>query len=76
MPQEDNTFLAAIFFQTVADLTDATRRGYPQQMIDFIYAELERYGRGAREDIQVHFEFDSDQNVQRVFGGDYRDRLN
>ena len=40
-------------------------------MMDFVYAALERAGRGKRPDISVAFEFDSDENVTANFEGDY-----
>ena len=46
-----------------------------QEIVDFVYAELERQGRGKRGDITVAFEFDSDEDVNANFEGDYFLRL-
>ena len=48
-----------------------------QDIIDFVYAELERADRGKRGDIKVAFEFDSDENVNAKpqYHGDYFLRL-
>jgi hypothetical protein len=47
------------------------RSGVTQEIEDFVYAELERAGRGGKGDIRVAFEFDSDENVNASFEGDY-----
>jgi hypothetical protein len=49
--------------------------GVIQEIVDLVYAELERFGRGKRGEITVAFEFDSDENVQANFKGDYFLRL-
>jgi hypothetical protein len=56
-------------------LEKAADSGVTDDIGDFIYAELERVGRGTRGEITVAFEFDSDENVQEHFEGDYLLRL-
>ena len=75
MPQGDNAFWAGVFFKEDKDIQACEDSGVTQEIIDFTYAELERAGRGKREDIKVAFEFDSDENVTAKFEGDYFLRL-
>ena len=75
LPQRDVSFRAYIFFRTNGDLEKAADSGVTDDIGDFIYAELERVGRGTRGEITVAFEFDSDENVQEHFEGDYLLRL-
>ncbi len=75
MPQRNNEFWAGIFFINDEDIAICEKNGMSEQIQRFVYAELERLGRGKREDIKVAFEFDSDENVNRNFDGDYFLRL-
>ena len=75
MSQGENAFRAYIFFKEDKDVEASKNDGTVQDIIDFVYAELERVGRGKRGDIQVAFEFDSDENVTANFEGDYFLRL-
>ncbi len=40
-----------------------------------VFSELEEFGRGGRNKIHVEFEFDSYENVERNYDGDYYSRL-
>lgn len=75
LPQGDVTFRAYIFYVSDKDIKSCEEQGITERMKDSIYEELERAGRGKKGDITVAFEFDSDENVDRCFGGDYFDRL-
>ncbi len=75
MPQRNNEFWAGVFFENDEVLLASKRNGITEDIECFVYAELERQGRGKREDINIVFEFDSDENVERNFGGDYFLRL-
>jgi len=75
MPQRNDQFWAGIFFVNDEDIAICEESGVSDQIQRFVYAELERQGRGKREDIKVAFEFDSDENVNRNFDGDYFLRL-
>ena len=46
-----------------------------QEIIDFVYAELERVGRGKKGDIKVAFEFDSGENINSNPRFKHSDRL-
>ena len=71
LPQVDPDFRAYIFFKTDADVRNVEATVLLSEMRDFIFTELERVGRGNREDISVDFEIDSLENVKRNFGGNY-----
>jgi hypothetical protein len=75
LPQQDVTFRAYVFFDEDKDIEVCRRSGVVHDIIDFVYAELERAGRGKRGDITVAFEFDSDENVTVNYEGDYFLRL-
>jgi hypothetical protein len=68
-------FGVAIFFKKDADIAECEDNGISKQMRDFIYKELEERGRGKRDEIEVAFEFDSFENVQKNFEGSYFLRL-
>jgi len=71
LPQVDTDFRAYIFFKTEADVRNLEVASLLLEMRDFVFTELERVGRGNREDISVDFEIDSLENVKRNFGGNY-----
>ena len=75
LDQRDVDFRAYIFFKTNEDIAACKRIGIHDQMIDFVYAELERVGRGNRQSIKVAVEFDSNENVEAYFERDYYLRL-
>ncbi len=75
LPQRDVDFRAYVFFRTDRDLKECEAEGITQEIRDAIYSELERVGRGRRNEITVAFEFDSDENVEANFEGDYFLRL-
>ena len=74
MPQRQN-FRAYVFFNQDKNIEECKSSGIAQEIIDFVYEELERAGRGKRDEIEVAFEFDSDENVTANFEGDYFLRL-
>jgi hypothetical protein len=43
--------------------------------MDFVCAELERAGRGKKDEITIIFEFDSDENGQAKFNGNHYKRF-
>lgn len=75
LPQRDVSFRTYIFFCTNDDLERAEGTGVAQEIRDFVYEELERVGCGERDKTTVAFEFDSDENVEVNFEGDYLLRL-
>lgn len=75
LPQRDVNFRAYVFFYRNTDVKECERSDSLRAIQDFILSELERQGRGKKEDITVAFEFDSDENVTANYEGDYFLRL-
>ena len=75
MPQGDNEFFACVFYKKDKDIAICEQSGVTDKIKDFIYKELEMHGKGKKNEIKVIFEFDSDESVERDFGGDYFLRL-
>lgn len=67
----DFEFRAYIFFKKSEDVEACEENGTSAQIRQFVSDELGRQGRGDGKIITVAFEFDSDENVQRNFEGDY-----
>lgn len=74
-PGESPNFRVFVFFKTNEDVEAAKRDGTCQQIIDFTYEEFERFGRGKRDEIDVIFEFDSEENVIKHYQGSYQARM-
>ena len=68
-------FRAYMFFEKDKDIKACKNNGIIRDLIDFVYDALERAGRGRRQDVTVGFEFDSDENVEANYEGDYLLRL-
>jgi hypothetical protein len=64
-------FRACIFFKTNKDVTDSNSDSTMSAIEDAVYEELDRYGRGKRGEIEVVFEIDSHDNIQKKFNGNY-----
>ena len=75
LDQRDVDFRSYVFFKDAKDLEESTQRALDQEIIRFVYQELERVGRGSKNNIEVAFEFDSHENVKIKYGGDYYLRL-
>jgi hypothetical protein len=75
LPQRDVNFRTYIFFEKNSDIEKYKNNGGLQVFEDFIFSELERVGRGRREEITVAFELDSNENIETNFEGDYLLRL-
>lgn len=73
--QRDVDFRAYVFFNKDKDINACKSSGVIRDLIDFVYDELERAGRGKRGEITVGFEFDSHENVLANYEGDYLLRL-
>lgn len=69
--EEDSKFRAYIFYKKDEDVQMCKENGVSSQLRQFVYDELERQGRGSKTSVAVEFEFDSDENVQSSFDGDY-----
>ena len=66
---------ATIFFDKNSDITECEANGTNQKMRDFICDELEAFGRAKRGDTNVAIEFDSFENVQKYYKGNYQHHL-
>lgn len=75
LAQEDVDFRAYVFFETDADVSACKADGTTKALEDAFYDELARYGRGERSKIVVAFEWDSHENVEKNYDGDYLSRL-
>ena len=73
-PRKD-VFGAFIFFRMDEQIRAAEKSGLSSQIKNAVVEELERVGRGNRDTIKVDFEFDSHENVEANFEGDYYLRL-
>lgn len=73
--QRDVDFRTYVFLKTDADVEFCKSNGTTAAIEAAVYEELERYGRGKRGEIVVAFEFDSHENVEKKFKGDYLLRL-
>ena len=71
LPGRDNQFGVVVFFKTDADVAECEANGTSQEMRDFVYEKLEEFGKGKRVELDVQFEFDSWENVQKNFEGSY-----
>ena len=71
LDQIDVDFRAYAFVARDADIEALHRSGLDRELSDFVYAELERRGRGSHDQIRVAFEFDSTENVDANFRGSY-----
>ena len=60
-----------IFFRSASDIVACEANGTNEDMRNFIYDELDKFGRGKRGEIRVDFEFDSFENVEKNFEGNY-----
>lgn len=75
LPQRDVEFRAYVFFKSDAELQDPEAKVWRARIENAVREELERNGRGERDKVSVGFEYDSDENVDRNFDGDYLYRL-
>ena len=64
-----------VFYKKDNDIQVCRDNGVSQKVEDFVYVELEKHGRGKKENIKASFEFDSDENVAANYEGDYFLRL-
>lgn len=75
MPQRDVKFRAYVFLETNSDIVECKATGILQEMREFVYESLVRYGRGKRDEVTLAFEIDSFENVKRNFEGNIYLRL-
>jgi hypothetical protein len=73
--QRDVDFRAYVFFKMDRDVESCQKNGAMDAIKNAVYEALEKYGRGKRNEIVVAFEWDSDENVDKKYDGDYLLRL-
>ena len=71
----ETSFRAYIFFEKEKDVSTAKAKGLLDEIKSIVYAELESVERGTRDKLNLAFEFDSHENVENKFDGNYFDRL-
>lgn len=71
MAEDDFTFRAYVFYKKNKDKQLCEENGTSLLLQQFAFDQLEHQGRGSRASVVVAFEFDSDENVQKNFEGDY-----
>lgn len=71
----ETSFRAYVFFKKERDVRNAKSKGLTDVIKSLVYKELEDANRGVRGQIDLYFEFDSHENIEKNFDGDYFDRL-
>jgi hypothetical protein len=74
-PKPPGTFVARVFYRRRDQVEESARTGVSSDIKESLLEELEKAGRGRREELQLDVAFDSDEDVQAHFGGDYSRRL-
>lgn len=69
------SFGAFIFYRWDQQIREAEKSGLASRIKEAVLEELENVGRGDRSTLRVEFEFDSHENVERNYEGDYFLRL-
>lgn len=75
LSQRDVKFRAYVFFKQEKDVVNCTSNGTAAAVEEAVYEKLEQFGRGKRGELTVAFEWDSNENVEKNYGGDYLLRL-
>lgn len=75
MDRSEHEFHAFVFYKNKQHVDKAAKSGLSQEITDAIFEELEVSGRGGRSENELVVEFDSDENVQEEYEGDYYLRL-
>lgn len=70
-----NCFGVYVFYRLVAQIEDGNQSGLAEEIKSAVLEMLETVGRGSRKSLNVSFEFDSHENVEKAYGGNYYDRL-
>lgn len=76
--RDTNSFGAYVFYLTDRMIVEGKESGLSSEIEEVVYEELTAAGRGGSGDqntLNVIFEFDSHENVEQNYGGDYFDRL-
>ena len=68
-------FVVYVFYQRNEQIEAAKKSGLSSKIQQAVIEELENVGRGKRDTLKVDFQFDSHENVEANFEGDYYLRL-
>jgi hypothetical protein len=71
----ETSFIAIVFFRLERQIEESKRSGFASQIEEAVFEEMESVGRGGRNMIEIRFDFDSHERVERVFNGNYFNRL-
>lgn len=71
----ERSFKAYVFLQWNWQLDKDYKSGIASEIEEFVLQQLEYFGRGKRDNLHLVLEFDSHENVDANFGGDYYSRL-
>lgn len=75
VPEKIDEFRAYTFFKRQEMVRESVGTNLEKKIISCVYKTLEKYGRGCRDQIKVHFEWDSDENIQLNHDGNYYNRM-
>lgn len=75
MDSSEISFKAYVFYNCEWQIKEAVKSGLALKVEKSVFDELEKVGRGSRSEIHVDFEFDSHENVEQNYDGDYYSRL-
>ena len=68
-------FTAYIFYQWDREIKEREDSGFSADIIESVFEEMDRVGRGNKKEIKINFEFDSHEVVQKKYKGNYYNRL-
>ncbi len=71
----ENSFRAYVFYPRDGQIKQAELSGLASEIRNAVFANLEAVGRGGCHELHVEFEFDSHENVERKYEGNYYNRL-
>lgn len=69
------SFRAYVFYRWDRQIEECELSGLSAKIINAVFDELERIGRGKRSEVEVYFEFDSHEAVEQSYDGNYYNRL-
>lgn len=73
--RNSNAFIGRMFFRWSRQLEKIEDERYVENIRSAVVEELHKVGRGVPEEMRVLLDFDSHENVESKFGGDYSKAL-
>lgn len=70
-----NCFGVYIFYRLISQIEQSKQSGLAEEIEAAVLETLEKVGRGPKASLNVRFEFDSHENIENLYGGNYYDRL-